>query len=324
MKILILRFSSIGDIVLTTPVIRCLKQQLPASQIHFATKASFQNILINNPYIDKLHVLDHSTSSLIKELKEEKFDLIIDLHRNIRTRRIKWALQTKSYTFDKVNIRKWLLVNWKWNLMPRKHIVDRYLDTVKSLGIKNDQKGLDYFIQEKDEISISDLPLPFQKGYVAIVIGAQQTTKRLPEAKLIELCGKISLPIILLGGKEDSKTAETLICAFPDKESIYNTCGKFNINQSASLIRQSLYIYSHDTGLMHIAAAFHKKIISIWGNTVPEFGMYPYQTEHVIWQVEKLYCRPCSKIGYKACPKKHFRCMNEQVLPVAEIEKYWK
>ena len=324
MKILILRFSSIGDIVLTTPIIRCLKQQLPDAQIHFATKASFKSILETNPYIDKLHVLDSSTSALIRELKKEEFDIVIDLHGNIRTKRIKWSLKAKSFTFNKLNVRKWLFVNWKWSFMPKEHIVDRYIQTVKELGIKNDDKGLDYFIPEQDAIDIASLPPSFHHGYVTIAIGAQHTTKRLPETKLIELCGKISHPIVLLGGKEDAKTAERIISYFPDKKTIYNACGKFNLNQSASLVQQSLYLYTHDTGLMHIGAAFHKKIISIWGNTVPEFGMYPYQTEHVIWQVEKLYCRPCSKIGYKECPKKHFRCMNEQILPVEEIERFWK
>ncbi|MBC7450812.1 MAG: glycosyltransferase family 9 protein [Cytophagales bacterium] len=323
MKILILRFSSIGDIVLTTPVIRCLKQQLPDASIHYATKASFKSILEHNPYIDKIHLLESSTGKLIKQLKEEQFDIVIDLHSNLRTRRIKWSLNAKSYTFDKLNIRKWLLVNWKWKMMPDQHIVERYLDSIKPLGIHNDQKGLDYFIPDKDKIDLLSLPKHFHNAYAAIAIGAQHATKRLPEAKLIELIGKITLPVMLLGGKEDAQMADTLVSYFPATKKILNACGKYNLNQSASLTQQAAYLYTHDTGLMHIAAALQKRVVSIWGNTVPEFGMYPYKTEHETWQVENLSCRPCSKIGYRSCPKKHFRCMNDQILPVHEIEEKW-
>lgn len=323
MKILILRFSSIGDIVLTTPVIRCLKQQVPNAEIHFATKASFKSILENNPHIDKLHLLESSTGALIKNLQTEKFDVVVDLHSNLRTRRIKWALQTTNYTFDKLNMRKWFYVNWKWKVMPEIHIVERYVNAAKPLGVKNDLQGLDYFIPEKHVIDIHQLPAPFSFGYVAIAIGAQHATKRLTEAKLIELLGKISLPVILLGGKEDTLLGSKLVSHFPDEKNILNMCGAYNLNQSASIIQQCRYLYTHDTGLMHIAAALKKKIVTIWGNTTPQLGMYPYKTEYVNWEVQGLDCRPCSKIGYKNCPKKHFRCMNEQALPVNTIENQW-
>jgi ADP-heptose:LPS heptosyltransferase len=129
MKVLILRFSSIGDIVLTTPVIRCLKEQVAGVEIHYATKSAFKGIVSNNLYIDKVHTLEHSTTVLIQELKNEKFDLIIDLHKNLRTKKIIWSLGVKSVSFNKLNIRKWLFVNWKFKTMPDKHIVDRYMET---------------------------------------------------------------------------------------------------------------------------------------------------------------------------------------------------
>ena len=325
MKILILRFSSIGDIVLTTPVIRCLKKQLPNAEIHYATKNTFKGILENNPYVDKVHVLSSSTSDLIKDLKQEKFDVVIDLHKNIRTQKIKWALGSTSYSFDKLNIRKWLFVNWKLKVMPEKHIVERYLEAIRELDIQNDNEGLNYFIPKNDVVDLGSLPEAFiHTGYVAIAIGAQHSTKRLPEAKLKELIEKISLPVLLLGGKEDAPMGDLLMNHFSGTKRILNTCGKYNLNQSASLVEQSRYLYTHDTGLMHIAAALKKRIVSIWGNTVPEFGMYPYKTEYITWQVDNLSCRPCSKIGFNACPQKHFKCMNEQLLPVEHIENTWK
>lgn len=301
-KFLILRFSSIGDIVLTTPVIRCIKTQYPDAEVHFATKKQFKVLVENSPYIDKYHLLEKSLNTFIKILQSEDYDYVIDLHNNLRTSIIKLRLGKKSFSFDKLNLKKWLLVNLKINQMPNVHIVDRYLKAVESLGVKNDLKGLDYFIPEKDKVQINE-------SYVAYAIGGQHFTKKLPAKKIIEVCQKINGKIMLLGGKEDIPAAEEIEKTLGNK--IINACGKYNLNQSASLVQQADYIITHDTGLMHIAAALKKKVISIWGNTVPEFGMYPYLTEFSIIENKELSCRPCSKIGYNKCPKGHFKCMNE-------------
>ena len=313
MKFLIIRFSSIGDIVLTTPVVRCLKKQLPDSEIHFLTKQSFGTIVENNPYIDKVHLLAHSWETVVHELKEENYDYIIDLHHNLRTLRLKKDLGIQSFPFNKLNIQKWIYTNFKWNLMPDLHIVDRYLKTVESFGVKNDGAGLDYFIPAEEEVKQKDIPASHHAGYIGVVIGAAHNTKKLPVDQLKELCTKIDHPIILLGGKEDNENAKQIASADPIK--IYNACGKFKLNESADLVRKSKLIVAHDTGLMHIAAAFKKKIISVWGNTVPEFGMYPYygnsQISNSKFQITGLSCRPCSKIGYAKCPRGHFKCMKQ-------------
>ncbi|MEY4929929.1 MAG: hypothetical protein RI909_653, partial [Bacteroidota bacterium] len=203
MKVLIIRFSSIGDIVLTTPVIRALKTQLEDAEIHYATKAQYKSILEFNPYIDKLFLLEKSLSELITPLKREKYDYVIDLHHNLRTQIIKTALGRKSYSFDKINFKKWLKVNLKIDQLPSLHIVDRYMHTVEALGVKPDALGLDYFIPEKDEVPVEWLPETHQKNFVAYAIGAQHNTKKLPLLKMIELCDRINKPIVLLGGKED-------------------------------------------------------------------------------------------------------------------------
>lgn len=310
-KILIIRFSSIGDIVLTTPVIRCLKLQRPEAEIHYVTKRAFKGILEHNPYITKVHVIEKDVKEVIKELKKENFDLIIDLHKNLRSSELKLYLGKPSRAFKKLNFRKWLLVNFKMDSMPDLHVVDRYMQTVEHLGIKNDNKGLDYFIPTTDEIQLSSLPPAFQNGYTAFVIGAKHFTKQLPVEKIISIIRKMNSAVVLLGGKEDLERAEQITSVLGDK--VYNACGKFNLNQSASLVRQATKVISHDTGLMHIAAAFKKVIISVWGNTVPAFGFSPYlpASSSKIVEVKGLSCRPCSKIGYDKCPKGHFKCMME-------------
>lgn len=328
MKILVLRFSSIGDIVLTTPIVRALKSQLDQAEVHYATKAQYRSLVESNPYIDKVHVLEKDLTPLIAELKKEKFDWIIDLHHNLRTQIIKFRLGVPAKSFNKLNIAKWLMVNFKINRLPNLHIVDRYWQTVAHFNVRPDALGLDFFIDQKDEVPIDWLPETHRKEYVAYAIGAQHNTKKLPLKRMIELCDKINRPIILLGGKEDFENGEAIRQFFDRSDSgdyeeglkelnkktiVYNACGKFTLGQSASLVKGARYVFSHDTGLMHIAAAFKKEIFSIWGNTIPAFGMYPYRTRFTVLENNKVNCRPCSKIGHHQCPKGHFKCMNDIV-----------
>lgn len=311
MKFLIIRFSSIGDIVLTTPVVRCLRKKYPEASIHYLTKKKFAAIVQSNPYIDKVLLLADDIKDTIEEIRNEKYHYIIDLHHNLRTLQIKQSLKRiVFYSFNKLNIEKWIYTNFKVNTMPRLHIVDRYMATVAHLGVVNDGLGLDYFIPEKDKVKEKDIPFSHVHGYVAIAIGAAHKTKKLPLEKLKELVLKIEYPIILLGGKEDFDNGDKITEVDPVK--IYNACGKFSLNESADIIRNSKLVISHDTGLMHIAAAFKKYILSVWGNTVPSFGMTPYKTNYEIFQVNKLWCRPCSKTGFDECPLGHFKCMNHQ------------
>jgi ADP-heptose:LPS heptosyltransferase len=297
--------------VLTTPVVRCLKKQVVTAEVHYLTKASYKSIVEYNPYIDKAHYLQDNWDALMDELNREDFDYIIDLHHNLRTWKVKKKLGKKSWSFNKLNIEKFLYVNFKLRVLPDKHIVDRYLETLSEFGIRNDGEGLDYFISEKDKTDESDIPASHHAGYIGLVIGAAHNTKKLPLHKLQSLCKTIDHPVILMGGPEDKANGELIASVDPQK--VYNACGKFSINESADLVRRSKLIITHDTGLMHIAAAFRKPVISVWGNTVPEFGMYPYYGAKKgvfdIMEVRPLSCRPCSKIGYNKCPLGHFKCM---------------
>jgi heptosyltransferase-2 len=326
MRFLIIRFSSIGDIVLTTPVIRCIKLQIPKAEVHFLTKSSFKAVTVANPYIDHFHYLENDWDEMIQSLKAQEFDYIIDLHHNLRTAKIKRALNVKAFAFNKLNIKKWLLTAFKVNRLPAIHIVDRCFDTVSTFGVVNDGAGLDYFIPKEEEITLADLPYAHSFGYIGLVIGAAHATKKLPVHQLKKLCSELHHPIILLGGPEDSAIGNEI--ASVDEVKIYNACGKFTLNESADIVRHAKFIITHDTGLMHIAAALKKPIISIWGNTIPEFGMTPYYgnkaVQQKVFEVPHLSCRPCSKIGYNKCPKRHFKCMEQQdMVEVAALSIQW-
>jgi len=330
-KFLFIRFSSIGDIVLATPAIRCLKTQLPGADVHFLTKRSFKAVTEANPYIDQFHYYDNNLSELIDQLKKENFDLIIDLHRNFRTEIIKFRLDVLSISYKKLNFQKFLLTRFGINKMPGRHITDRCMDTIAPLGVVNDGMGLDYFIPLDHHIKSTDIPTSHQSGFIALVIGASYFTKKLPVKKLQELCTSLQFPIILIGGKEDVKAGEHI--AAIDSVKIYNACGKFSLHESADLVQQSKLVISHDTGFQYIACAFNKKVLAIWGGTSPLLDVEPYygihqlqaHTDSIAYQnfiVPNLPCQPCSNYGTKTCPKSHFKCMRLQdIVLIADTAK---
>jgi ADP-heptose:LPS heptosyltransferase len=315
-KVLIIRFSSIGDIVLTSPIIRCVHQQLDVD-VHVLTKSPFATLLATNPNVAKVHTFSTSLDQVLPTLKKEGFDLVIDLHKNVRSWKVRRALKCQSISFDKLNFQKWLLTRFKIDILPTKHIVDRYFEAVRQLGVRNDGAGLDYFISKEDQVD----PQRWVKGpYLAVVLGAAHATKQMPVDLLVSILEHVELPVLLLGGPGDTLLGQTVLEHF-NRPNLINLAGALTLGGSADVIRQAAGVLTPDTGMMHIAAAFQKPIVSVWGNTVPAFGMYPYLSEPAArekrFEVDGLSCRPCSKIGYDKCPKGHFQCMRRQ--PAAEI-----
>jgi ADP-heptose:LPS heptosyltransferase len=294
--------------------VRELKKQVPNIEIHFLTKTVFQDLVIDNPNIDKVHIIEKSIFEVTKSLQQENFDWVIDLHRNVRTKALKIKLGVKSSTFRKLNYKKWQLVKFKKNSMPDLHIVDRYFEAVAQNGVTNPHVRGEFFIREDNKVPIGLLSKNFKGGdYVVMAIGAQFMTKRLPVKKCVELISKIDQPVVLIGGQGDKATADEII--MEAKGVVINACGKYNLQQSASIVQQSKCLISNDTGMMHIGACFDVPLITIWGSTTPEFGMYPYrpnkESSFVINEVADLSCRPCSKLGHQECPKGHFKCMQD-------------
>lgn len=312
-KILIIRFSSIGDIVLTTPVVRCLHQQSGA-EIHYLTKRAYLPLLEANPYLDKIFTIEKNVSEVLPDLRQEGYDCIVDLHVNLRSWQVRLALRKRAFTFNKLNFEKWLLVNFKVDTLPKVHIVDRYLSAVAPLGVQNDGRGLDYFFPENFNPNDELFNTNHESPYIAFAIGAAHATKRLPFEKIVEICRKAKQPIVLLGGPSEFADGEKI--AAESGPHVTNTCGKLSLHESAAVIRSAAKVITHDTGMMHIAAALGKEILSIWGSTVPAFGMAPYFGSgggmDKRFEVAGLRCRPCSKIGFGKCPKGHFKCMTEQ------------
>ncbi len=309
-KILIIRFSSIGDVILTSPIVRCVKEQLDP-ELHFLTKSSMRSLLESNPHLDKIHLFKDNFPECIEELKRERFDFVIDLHNNLRSKRFIRALNVKSYSFYKANLEKWLKVNLKWDRLPKKHLVDRYFEGLKELGVDNDGLGLEYHLTNED-ITLAKAEVN-QEKFITACLGASFGTKRIPKEKWIKWLEASPLPVVLLGGKdvtELSNIIEKII-----GKSIINLVGKVKLGTTAALIEMSSLCISGDTATMHMAAAFKTPLFSVWGNTIPEFGMFPYygnsSAHNIDFEVKDLPCRPCSKLGHDTCPKSHFKCMME-------------
>ena len=315
MKILVIRFSSIGDIVLTSPIVRCLKKKYPESELHFLTKDKFSELVQNNIYIDEVKsISSDNEKEIFESLASEDYTLVVDLHKNLRTRKLRKKLsQAKWYSYDKLNIKKWLLVNFKIDLMPDKHIIDRYFDGLKELKIENDNKGEDYFFSSDFKFDLSQYTLT-KAEYTVVAIGGTYFTKQIPEELDLALFNRLNGKIVMIGGGDsDAKKSEELLSQ-TDNAQVINLCNKLSIEQSAAVIRDAKTIITGDTGMMHIASAFDTTINTIWGNTSRQLGMYAYRpnNESIVNHSVPLKCNPCSKLGSDSCPRGHFKCMNMQ------------
>ncbi|MAZ58321.1 MAG: glycosyl transferase [Flavobacteriales bacterium] len=288
-KILIIRFSSIGDIVLTSPIIRCIKLQTDV-ELHFLTKKEYSIILESNPYIDKL-VFFNTLKLTLKALRLEDYDIIIDLQNNMRSFWLKLNLRATALSVCKGNWAKFFYINFGINYL-KDHVVDRYFKTVKNINVVNDCQGLEYFLGSNINIDFD-----VQKRFIAWSIGGTYEQKTLSKEQIIEVCNNLSIPIVLLGGDNEKAIGSQIIKESINK-SIVNFCGHLSLDESAYLIQKSCLVLTNDTGLMHIAACFKKIIISFWGCTKPPLGFSPYITdEQSVQIVFQPLSRACSKHG---------------------------
>jgi ADP-heptose:LPS heptosyltransferase len=261
-----------------------------------------------NPYVSKVYAIKKEVKEVLPLLKNERYTAVIDLHSNLRTLQLRYYLwNLPFYSVKKGAMLRWFFVLTGIKPITPKHIVTRYFDAVRPLKISYDGKGLDFFIPEMNVL------VP-QNPYLVFVLGAGHFTKRLPPEKWKEIADLFTQwDVLLIGGNEEMKTGEFLATCMGNRA--FNYCGKLNMVESAYVIREAKLIISGDTGMMHIAAALRKPLISIWGGTIPEFGWLPFYPEgrnrNKTVQVDSLSCRPCSRFGRVDCPKKHFRCMRD-------------
>lgn len=288
-----------GDIVLTTPVIRALNQQLKA-KIDFLTKPQYVSLLESNTYINRIFSLNDK----VDFLQKNKYDYVVDLQNNLRSWKIRSKIQTKSFVFNKKSLRRYLLIYFGIDLL-KNHVVDRYFATVASLNVVNDNQGLDFNVSSyvKPEFNTS-------QSYIAWCIGGTHNPKKLSAKQITQVVSKLKIPVVLLGGNNDLDIAKEIINNGECK-SVYNFCGKLSVQESSYLIKESKMLLTNDTGMMHIASALKMPIISFWGCTKPSLGFTPYMTDpSSIKIISKRSAKPCSKHG-KHCKYGKNGCIKE-------------
>ena len=308
--ILVIRLSSIGDIVLTTPLLRSLKVAFPEARIDYCTKVPYASLLAENPRISSIYTLEEPPSG--------SYDLVVDLQNNLRSHAIVRSLRRQHLVhYRKANWKKWLLVQCKINIYGSyRSVVDRYRDALKEFALSGDSLGCELYPSLSDR-AFACTVVDGNRKTLALCFGAKHFTKRYPPrsfaALLTLLLSETPMLVLLLGGKEDAPQASEIIEALPAafRPMVLNLAGSCSLMQSAAILERSDAILCNDTGLMHIASAFGKKLFLLFGSSSASFGFLPCHASYDLFQVEGLSCRPCSHIGRDCCPKGHFRCMND-------------
>ena len=309
-KILIIRLSSIGDIILTTPLIRRLQAAYPEATIDYCTKPPFLTLLASNPRLSAIYTTE--------QLPTETYDLVVDLQNNHRSRTIVGSLNAKqTLKYQKENWKKWLMVHCKINLYSAtQSVVDRYQAALNKLGVPDDLQGCELYPSPSDQAFAEPYAIAGNKT-LALCFGAKHFTKRYPPQRFAALLSILlrddSVRVLLLGGKEDATQALEIVNALPAacRSKVVNLSGSCSLMQTAALLEQCDAVLTNDTGLMHMASAFGKKLFVLFGSSSATFGFLPYHTPYELFEVDGLSCRPCSHIGRDRCPKGHFRCMND-------------
>ena len=317
-RILILRLSSIGDILLTTPFIQQVRKRFSNAHITYVVKREFSELLKHNPQINELISFDSAFGiagllELAKTLKQKKFDIIFDLHNNLRTNRLTSVFKSKKISkIRKSKIKRSFLVNFKINLF--KEIItapQKYLHVGQKYNIKDAGEKLQLFLNNSLEQTVenflkkNDLE---KKHYLCLAPGAAHYTKMWPIEYVANLVTKIinkyNYKIVLLGGPSEKNFSPQ----FKSNNKVIDFCGKLSLLESSGILKYSKGIVTNDSGLMHMAAAVDVPIIALFGSTVKELGFYPYKANASILEND-LWCRPCTHIGRKKCPLGHFNCM---------------
>ena len=319
-KFLVIRMSSIGDILLTTPLIRALRSKYPHSQIDYIVKEQFFDCLAENPDIDKTYKFDTTKDNLRqfrKDIQNVNYDFIIDLHGNFRSLILRPGQKSaRIYKFNKNLLQRFLLVKFGFNFYKNiRPVYLRYLDSIQNLKVYYDGQGLDFFlngsVQKKIKNQLANNGFDFSKKAICIAPGASLKTKRWPADKFSTVASRLqtehNVQILLLGGPLDRAISQQIsqVCAQP----VADFTGKLSILETASAMSFSHLVLTNDTGLMHLANALDKPTIALFGPTSKELGFSPLPELSTIVENLNLSCRPCTHIGSNRCPKKHFKCM---------------
>lgn len=327
---LIIRLSSIGDVVLTTALVRCLRASYPSARIDYVVKKEFATLLEGNPHINKVIPFDKNLGfrGLIqcrRLIAQARYTHILDLQKNIRSFLLARLQGATVSNFSKKVLARKLLIQLKWNFYQDvKPVLQRYFESVKKLGIVYDGKGTEVFPTADDQRKAMEY-LPSANGldekWIGLAPGAQWANKRWPAENFALAAHALSetydAPLLALGGKSDSETVGRVEQNL--QLPLVRLDGKTTLMQSAAVLSRCKLLLTNDTGMMHLAQAVGTAVVAIFGPTTRQLGFFPFPPNSRVAESD-VPCRPCTQKGRKQCPKGHFNCMH-QVTPEMVISR---
>jgi heptosyltransferase-2 len=307
-NLLIVRLSSLGDILLTTPLVRTIKNNYPKIEIDFVVREEYQDVLKLNPHLREVYVFhrdNDKTKELTNQLCNNKYDLVLDLQNNFRSYKLLSCFSDSVVKYKKSHVKKFLLVLLKINLLKEApQIPARYSSVLDNFIL--DEQGPELFTDK----SLNPKLLNTEK-LIGICPGSKHYTKMWPEEYFVQLghmLEKNGFNVVLYGGIDDNPICDRI---FSQLSSPINLSNDNDILQTAADMKMCDTIYCNDSGLMHTATAVGVPVIAYYGSTVKEFGFTPYKAKNLILENNSLSCRPCTHIGKSSSPKRHLKCMKE-------------
>ncbi|MBZ0263377.1 glycosyltransferase family 9 protein [bacterium] len=314
MNIAIIRLSSLGDIVLTAPAIRGLRNAFPAAKLTFVTSTPYAELAACLPEIDDVFSFRLQKNEFVEDCKtfaEQKWDKVADLHGSQRSAIIRKHLRDTDTLVDRPpRLRRALLIGVRVRLGEFRPVPLRYLDQLTPWSVQDDGKGLELRIPENVFAEVDRLwKVTYERPY-AIIPGAKHRTKQWHEERWLELANRLSefAPVVVIGSGRD--ISDDLKAEFDQMDRVYNLCGTTRIPEAAAILSRCRAVISGDTGPMHLAVSQRVPLVAIFGPTVREFGFYPFRTDNSVVLENKMWCRPCTAHGSDLCPIGHHNCMN--------------
>ena len=316
-SILLVRFSSIGDIILTTPIVRAIRARHPGARISYVVREDLADLLRHNPRIDRLITWPHRgpLGPLAALLKQESWTHRLDLHGSLRSRHLRLLVGGEWHGYPKHRLRRSLLIATKRArggfLGP---IVERYALAARDLDITLDDRPAEIFISVEAEQAaarfLAEHALGRTRRLVALIPGAAHFTKRWPPEHWRALVDRLAATtdIVILGGDAERELGDSMVEV--GGGAVANAAGRFTLLGSAALLRKAAAAVAGDTGLMHMANAVGTPVIALYGPGVEQFGFFPWQAAARVLERD-LPCRPCSAHGSARCPLGHHLCLRD-------------
>jgi lipopolysaccharide heptosyltransferase II len=321
-RILLVRFSSMGDILLTSALVRSLRMRHPEAHIAFLVKRQFAPLVSESPRLNEVITYGDGEPllGLAKELRARRFTHLLDLHGSLRSRALHFLVPGRWREYSKRRFAREVLIRLKKNIyndgIPE---AERFFDAAEGLDVRPDGKGLEFFVSDAARANV-DRWLATQgvsgRSFVLLGPGAAHFSKRWPAEYWTDLAGKLAWEersIVVTGGKAEREVGDAIVAAARAAGSgivAANSAGEFSLQETGALLQRAESLTVGDTGVMHMATAVGTPIVTMMGPTVGPFGFYPYRANATVLERD-LYCRPCTPFGGPTCPEGHHRCLRD-------------